>query len=219
LANYPPIPDRLQQIDQLTAQEHYYIALDDECYYLWERVTGGRYDQYPTNQLIKNLQIEPCHRNERRWYYKSEAIAYSARALQRLIPIDWQRECAFVPIPPSLVRDDPEHDDRLTRVLRSIIPPLADVRELVLQNTNTVTKGKQISADERADNYRINEDCASPEPAGIVIFDDVLAGGSHFKGVEIVLRQRYPATRIVGLFLTRAIRPNVFPSPDEEIIL
>jgi hypothetical protein len=220
LANYPLIPGRLQQIDQLTAQEHHYIDLSDECYYLWERVSDARYDQYAVNDFIKNLQIAPnCSNAARRLPYKTAAIGYGATALSGLIPGDRRQSSTFVPIPPSQVRGDPGHDDRLLRLLRSTMPPLADIRELVLQIENTVSKEKQIPPDERARNYRINEECANPDPNEIWIFDDVLAGGSHFKGVTITLRQRYPGARIVGLFLTRAVRPNVTPTPDDEITI
>jgi hypothetical protein len=33
---------------------------------------------------------------------------------------------------------------------------------------------------------------ADPAPDIVVFFDDVLATGSHFKGIEIVLGQRFP---------------------------
>jgi hypothetical protein len=219
LAKNPPIPARLQQIDQLTAQDHHYIDLDDECYYLWERVSGARYDEYDVNHFIKNLQIPSEWPDPWRLRHKTGAISFAASALQPLMPVDLKEAATFVPIPPSRVKHDPAHDDRLMRVLRSIIPPLADIRELVLQNENTVSKEKQISPDERADNYRINEDCAASDPAHIVIFDDVLTTGSHFKGVKKVLQDRYPGIGIVGLFLARAIRPNVIIIPDDEITL
>jgi len=40
-------------------------------------------------------------------------------------------------------------------------------------------------------------------PDIVVLFDDVLTTGSHFKG--IVLRERLPG--VTGLFLARAVRP------------
>jgi hypothetical protein len=134
----PPIPDRLQQIDQLTAQDHFHVDPDDECYHLWERVSGAHYDEYPTNDFIKNLQIETIHRGERRWYYKEQAINHVAAALSKLIPEDW-KVFTYTPIPPSSVKDDPGHDGRLLSILKTIAPSLTDIRELVLQNENTVS--------------------------------------------------------------------------------
>jgi hypothetical protein len=65
-------------------------------------------------------------------------------------------------------------------LLRAVRPALADVRELVLSNENAIAKQKNVSPEERAANYRINEDSACPEPHDIIVFDDVLTGGSHF---------------------------------------
>lgn len=90
-------------------------------------------------------------------------------------------------------------------------------RWLVLTIDDALAKEKNISPERRAENYRINEECACPEPTDIVIVDDVLAGGSHFKGMKIVLRERFPNARIYGLFLSRAIRPNPVPIVDDLI--
>lgn len=219
MAKFPPIPDRLQQIDQLIVWEHPYVALNDECYFCWEYVVKGGYVQYDVNDFIQNFEIPIDWPDPWRLRHKTRAIAFAAKALQSLIPADLKQASTFVPIPPSKIKGDPAHDDRLTRVLRTIAPPLSDVRELVLQNENTVSKEKQISPSERATNYRINEECASPDPTYIVLVDDVLTTGSHFKGAMMVLQRRYPGVGIVGLFLARAIRPDVIPGADEDITL
>ena len=219
MAKLPPIPNRLQQIDQLIVGDHYYIAPDDECYFCWEYVVKGGYVQYDVNDFIHNLEIPSDWPDPWRLVHKTKAIAFAAKALQSLIPADLKQASTFVPVPPSKIKGDPAHDDRLTRTLRSIVSPLRDVRELVLQNENTVSKGKQIPPSERAANYRINEECASPDPTHIVLVDDVLTTGSHFKGAMMVLQQRYPGVPIVGLFLARAIRPDVIPVAPDDITL
>jgi len=53
----------------------------------------------------------------------------------------------------------------------------------------------------------MNED--HPDPNHIFIrLDDMLAGGSHYKGMKIILGVRYPGLPISGLFLARAIHPT-----------
>jgi predicted amidophosphoribosyltransferase len=44
-------------------------------------------------------------------------------------------------------------------------------------------------------------------PDIVVLFDDALTTGSHFTGIEIVLRERFPGVTVFGLFLARAVRP------------
>jgi hypothetical protein len=203
---YPPIPARLQQIDALLRDEHWHIDAGDECFFLWERVTGGRFSEYPTNDLISNIQIPTSCRLQPRWYWKGNAINYAARALSELIPAPL-RDATFVPMPPSLTFENPGHDPRMRELLQAVRPALRDIRELVLAIEDRLQKEKNISPEERAANYRINEEIADPEPTEIVIVDDVLAGGSHFKGMKIRLSERFPGVQIYGLFLSRAIRP------------
>jgi len=37
---------------------------------------------------------------------------------------------------------------------------------------------------------------ADPAPDIVVLFEDVLTTGSHFKGIEIVLRERFPGVPV-----------------------
>jgi predicted amidophosphoribosyltransferase len=160
-----------------------------------------------TNDLISNLQ-NPVTSGDKRLYWKQTAINHSAVAIGKLIPTDWKENGTFVPVPPSKIKTDPEHDARILRVLK-ITTGLTDVRELVLQTVNTNAKDKGITPEERAENYEINEDEAEPEPTHIIIFDDVVAGASHFKAMKIVLAERFPEADISGLFLARSIRQDV----------
>jgi hypothetical protein len=218
LAKFPPIPERLQQIDQLTVWDHAYISPNDECYFCWDYVVKGSYIDYDVNDFMHNFEIPINWPDPWRLRHKTKAISFAARALQSLIPADLQASM-FVPIPPSKIKGDPAHDDRLTRTLRSMVPPLPDVRELILQNENTVSKEKGVTPDQRAANYRINEECAAPDPTHIVLVDDVLTTGSHFKGAMMVLQQKYPGVPTVGLFLARATRPDVAPDVSDDIAL
>jgi len=52
---------------------------------------------------------------------------------------------------------------------------------------------------------------ADPAPDMAVRFNDVLTTGSHFRGIEIVLGERFPGVTVFGLFLARAVRP-----PNDE---
>jgi hypothetical protein len=209
LPNYPAIPDRLLEIDELIISEHWHIDPDDDCYFMWERISGASYLESATNQLIANLQIPMGQRdNPWRFRYKGQAVRYAAQALSALIPGDWRANATFVPIPPSRIKEDPDHDPRVLAVLQAVNPPLADIRELVLLRENAETKAKNVSPQERAANYEIDEDVTDPEPEHLIIFDDMLAGASHFKAMKMVLSDRFPGTMVTGLFLARSIRPN-----------
>jgi len=205
----PPIPRRLLEIDDLIRQEHYHLAEDDVCFHLWEYVKDGSYEQYPTNQLIKNLQIEMAVKtsNPQRWPHKGRALRYAAQALGEVVPSDFITECSWVPVPPSSVKSDPAYDPRLPFLLSYVLPKIPDVRELVIQKQNSTSKMKGISPEQRAANYEVDS-TLSPPGERVVIFDDVIAGGSHFKAMKMVLQERFPGLKVMGLFLARTIRPN-----------
>jgi len=214
VSNFPPIPARgFRVIDETNWLDYHYIGAQDYCLYLWERMSKvkvGEWNQYPTNGFIANLQIPVSCQidNPYRYKHKIAAINYAATALEK--SLGNLREGTFVPMPPSKTQEHPEHDDRLMRVLQRVAPPLEDVRELVLLLEDVDSKQKGLTPEDRAAKYYVDENVAEPEPCLIIVFDDVITTGSHFKAVERVLRDRFPEASIMGLFLARAVRPDEF---------
>ena len=219
----PQIPRNLLIIDEAVREEYSYIEVEDTCFYLWERMSNlwssGKcpdYTQYPVNSLIANLQISPALKDSQptRYYWKDRAIKYAAEALAAVIPDVWREiNPAFVPVPPSKTKDHPEYDARLTLTLKSVRPKLRDIRELIVLNGGGFdSKQKGLRPDERALHYSIDEDVSDPEPRVIVLVDDLLTTGCHYKAVGSVLKRRFPEVAIYGLFLARAVRP-----PNDEI--
>jgi hypothetical protein len=194
--------------------EYHHLSEEDVCFHLWEYVKGGSFQEYPTNQLIKNLQIPMAERANFRWNHKVNAIQYAASALGSVLPSDFSKDWTWVPMPPSVVRGDPAHDPRLGWVLKIVKPAIADLRELVFQTETIQSKQKGISPEERARILEINEEVASPPPQRVIVFDDVIAGGSHFKAMKMVLQDRFPGLEVIAVFLTRTIRPQ---EPELEI--
>jgi hypothetical protein len=222
----PKIPRDFFVIDEAVRNEYRYIEAEDTCVYVWERMSrlwreGERpdYDQYPVNGLISNLQILPSFRisHPRRYYWKGKAINYAAKALGTLLTGLWrEHELTYVPIPPSKLTADPEYDERLMNILRAVRPALTDIRPLVfLSGEGFDAKQKGLRPLERAAHYSVDEDCAEPEPKTIVLFDDVLTTGCHFKAMESVLKSRFPA-EIIGLFLARTVRP---PDDADDLLI
>jgi hypothetical protein len=220
----PKIPRDLFVIDEAVLDEYRYIEAEDTCYYVWERMSQlwrpgvelPDYTQYTVNGLISNLQIQPSLKNTqpRRYYWKERAIAYAAAALAALIPEVWYDGVTFVPIPPSKPASDPEYDGRLLTILKAVRPKLPDIRSVVVldENCGFDSKQKGLSPAERAAHYSIDEDNADPAPDVVVLFDDVLTTGSHYKAIASVLQERFPAVAVFGLFLARAVRP-----PNDEL--
>lgn len=215
MPSFPAPPRSFFVIDETNWNEYHYILPSDHCFYLWERMSrlwqpGGTpdYDKYPTNHFISNYQIPVRESNPYRLRHKGPALAFAAASLSALLPQEWRDIGTFVPMPPSKVKDDPDHDDRLLKTLLAVRPALPDLRELVLLRENVDSKQKGLRPEDRVPHYAIDENVAEPQPPLVFLFDDVLTTGCHFKAVQAVLADRFTELVVCGLFLARAVRPT-----------
>ena len=53
--------------------------------------------------------------------------------------------------------------------------------------------------------YRIDETVAAPEAGLVVVVDDLLTSGAHFRAAQRVLSRHFPDIDVVGLFLARRV--------------
>jgi hypothetical protein len=207
------LPDeiRLTAIDESNIGLHARLTAEDKCFFLFEYTSGQGYDCSATNNLIANLKKKPAAKGQ---YYKNEAIGRCAAVLRQTLAADWLAGATLVPLPPSKAADHPEHDPRMERICRAIQPGL-DVRPLVRQTMSTAAAheagaGERPSVEDLLAIYEIDETLAQPAPTAIGIFDDVLTAGTHYRAMEITLRDRFPGVPIFGIFIAR----RVFPTSD-----
>jgi hypothetical protein len=219
----PPIPEKLRRIDDSTVGEHFSLDGADRCYYIWEYAARKRYDFSPANQLVFNLKIKPSvlAKAPTRGRYKLEAIAHSGAALRSLITrVFVETRATFVPIPCSKAAPDPDYDDRLARVLANAFQGWeADVRQMLTLTHSTPADHESVDRltfeELRAITELRSPFGAEPRPV-IVIVDDVLNSGKHFKVAQSFIKACYPSAEIRGVFLARCVRqPVEFEVPPE----
>ena len=101
------------------------------------------------------------------------------------------------------------YDDRLMQMLQVLGTGLQlDIREMIAQRESTEAAHStevRPRVDELCDNYSIEESLVDPPPRVIGIIDGVLTTGSHFKAAQRLLRHRFPAVKIHGIFVARRI--------------
>jgi hypothetical protein len=213
----PTIPDRLVKIDRLTAIEHAHLLVSDDCYYLWEW-DGAPYDLSATTNFIGNFQRHPRFKDMPDkpwpWRFKQYAIQHAADAIGRTMLPEWKKSI-FVPVPPSRIKGDPGHDSRLMDTLRLADNGALKCHEIVLQLTNTQSREKGVSPAARARNWRLSFSSLKKCPEHIVVFDDLLTGGSHFSAMKIALARKLPDVPVSGLFLARRILTSSATDPSE----
>jgi len=164
--------------------EHCYLDTTDECYFTDE------YDSFNgTGMKPKILSLKRGNES---------AIVALARQLASALPLEWSTNYTFVPMPASSGAANP---------LRSMLGRLhvEDTRDLLIQIEDTPSShnGWRPTPQERAKLLRLNELEVDPEPEAVVIVDDVLATGSHFRAAKMILRQRWPYMRVIGVLLAR----------------
>ncbi|MYD92877.1 MAG: hypothetical protein F4Y02_04135 [Chloroflexi bacterium] len=114
-----------------------------------------------------------------------------------------------VPIPPSKARRDRLYDDRMVRMLRAIRPaPPLDVRELVVQTESTVPAHERDDRPAPGDIealYRTEGTLLDGCRPTVVVVDDTLTTGAHFRAAASVIVRARPGATVIGLFLVRRV--------------
>lgn len=219
------LPDRLTLIDDTNRGDHPYLEADDRCFYFGEYFAGKSYKGGITNQLVFNFKCKPtvAAANAGRAHYKSQAIQTIASGLRRVIGQQTAESYTWVPIPPSKAIGDPDYDDRMLRTLRLAFQGYnADIRLLIRQTASTAADHEQEDRLTREALRAVLEvDMVSlqsaPLRSGIILVDDVLNSGKHFKESERQLSHAISATvAIAGIFIARCIHQN--PAYDFEVV-
>ena len=202
-------PQRLTAIDDVTRGDHWYLRRTDVCRYLGAYTAGKGFAYSATNGLILDFKMAVPPAGERQRRYKEDAIAAAATALRRALAGSALEGAVFVPVPPSQAKGDEGYDDRLVRLLAAVRPerPL-DVRELIVQTCSvepTHLRATRLRASDIEALYRIDEALAAPEAGLVVVVDDLLTSGAHFRAAQRVLSRRFPDIDVMGLFLARRV--------------
>lgn len=198
---------RLTQIDELIRGQHYHLEAEDLCYFFGEYTARQHAAYSETNQLIMNLKKGNERRGQQDYRYKRIAINQVAQMI--INTIGNIGDYTFVPVPPSKCRTDVAYDDRMTAILRNAqaLKPALDFRELILQNQSTeASHASSVNRPTPAEimaNYSLDARLLDGVRRNIIIFDDVLTAGSHFKAMKLFLREHLPGVSILGLFVAR----------------
>jgi predicted amidophosphoribosyltransferase len=203
---------KLTKVDDLIRPQHHYLEADDKCFFLREYTAGKGYSYGQTNSIISNLKKEMDRRGRSEWIWKERAIEQAGNELRAAIGAKALQEVTIVPMPPSKAKDDPMYDDRVLQIVQVMTRELTcDVRELVLQRMSVPaahTTTNRARPEDHYENYCIDETVAAPEPARILVVDDVLTAGAHFAGIKRRLRERFPAVAVYGCFYARRALPT-----------
>ena len=202
---------RLTKIDELTRPDHHHLDGDDSCFFFGEYTARKGFRHSETNQLIWNLKKGNDKRGSYEYRFKGQAIQQVANLITQTIGNLY--DYTFVPVPPSKCSTDPAYDDRIAEILRVCYQRdnKLQFRELVTQRFSMEASHSSVirpTPAQIAANYQFDQTLTTGIRNTIVIFDDVLTAGSHFKAMKDTIRHHLPNVGIMGLFVARTARES-----------
>lgn len=198
----------LLQIDRLTLRHHYNLTNEDECYYFMNYTSGMGYSHSKANKLIINFKKPVTRSGTQEYHYKEDAM----RQVSRLFNVEVQKnfdiaEYTLVPIPPSKSKTNQEYDDRMTKVLKTAFPEqISQIKELIEidQDRPAFHQSNETRSIENLYlNMRIDQTLLPDTKEKILLFDDVITTGAHFKSCKKLLLDTFPSATVIGIFIAR----------------
>lgn len=209
------LPERLTWIDDTNRPDHFFLDTGDQCLFFGEYFSGTGFSGGPTNQLLHNFKIKPSVivANSARRRYKESAIREIAEGLRRAIAAEFLPKITFIPVPPSKIPGHPDYCDRMIRTLNlAFAGTAADVRPLLMQTSDAVADHEtreRMSMSDLLEIVTVDErQLAYPPRPTIILVDDVLTSGKHFKVCKQRVMEKLPHWDIFGIFVARCVRPN-----------
>lgn len=204
---------RWNKIDGTQRADHSRLLITDGCYFLGEYNSGDGYENktpQAINRSIHNIKKLPTvPANQLR--YRNKSINWFASTINFKDANTW----TWVPIPPSKHISDSNYNPKMMDILKSAGQGKGwDVRELVTQTRSTQTSHQsgenRVGLEELNEVYDLNLALCSPEPSRIIILDDVLTAGTHFRAISDILENKFPEAKIMGMFFARTIHKSPF---------
>lgn len=215
---------RLQALEPERFHEHHRLKPGDSCYYIGEYTSRQGFDYSEINSLISNLKKSPLRRQHPEWQYKIGAINWAAHCLRNALGDDDLNDyITLIPIPPSKAPDHPEYDPRMRDICLRIMAPteakpaietpdVQDILHVIESGEPSHISDERLSPEDLAENLRLAPPPNYVPRNHIVLLDDVLTTGSHYKACQRVLSEEYPEAAIHGIFVAR----RVFPSSEDD---
>ena len=202
---------KFQKIDESLLPQHSCLVPKDHCFFFGDYSGREGFNYSDTNSLIWNFKKDLRKKDKsKEWYWKEKSITDIANLILSTKLWDKLKKCLWVPFPSSKLKTDPDHDDRLMRVLQLLKQreTSLDVRELLFSKCSREAahvSGKRLNVKEHLENMVFDHTQTSPIPKNIVVFDDVITSGASYKAAQIILEKEYPDAVIVGIFIGRSV--------------
>jgi hypothetical protein len=182
-----------------------YISADDHIYYAREYIADRSYDASEANNLITNFKKPIDRKLLPEWRYKISAINTFATEISHLLKDDVIY--VFAAMPTSKCKSDPEYDSRLEDTLRVLVQkkrkiiiqePIATKQTILASHYGGTREPEFIYKNLLWSGFNVQTN-------HIILIDDVLTWGSHFKACQRMILEHHPDMDITGIFWAKTI--------------
>jgi predicted amidophosphoribosyltransferase len=180
-----------------------FLSADDDCYYARDYISHARFDASDGNNLLTNFKKPVSKRGSNQWKYKLQAIERFARELLTILPDN----AVVGSVPTSKSRTDPEFDSRLDDVLIRL-----NQLKMTIRIERPIDRAATAQAVHHGGTRSIDEICTTLQwngfqtvPGAIVLIDDVITCGTHFKACQRLIQRNHPGLKVYGVFWARTV--------------
>lgn len=203
------------RISRVNSFNHRELDGEDICLFLHTRETHqyGEIDQWSyAYQTIENFKISPValQNNPARRRYKEQAVQTITNDLAMLFrDANPRARFLLVPAVTSKSRTDPNYDDRLVKVCSTVASRFPNVDSFELLSISRTIASAHTGAGARNvnalfSNIVVDTSIAIRDYASVLIFDDVISSGAHFKTCKLAIQRAYGNDVLIeGVFWAR----------------
>ena len=172
---------------------------NDECFYFLEKEAEG-FSKSDANNIIYNFKKPVDRKGLPEWKHKLRAIHFFT---DLLCGIKYPQNTTIIPAPTSKPRNHPQWDDRIDVAVDGILKCKQNVRIEKALDTREPQIPAHIGGTRNVDSI-MNNTIYTPlqsNPAMIILVDDVLTTGAHFRAWKNIIEQHNPDSQVIGFFL------------------
>jgi hypothetical protein len=201
-----------KKINILSENYPHYLKGEENCWYARDYISGGGIEG-EANQLILNFKKSVDKRGSNQWHYRDQAVSQFAR---ELAPLFGDNPFHIMAIPGSKPWAHPENNQRFQDVFKDLKRLRANLTiHWPIDCQNAVTgssQGGTRSPVQIKSNYvwrgfisEINQ---------ILIVDDVITSGAHFRACADFLRENGFQGEVLGFFWAKTKSKDPFSDFD-----
>jgi len=189
---------KIHKLD-LTLHERPFIGTDDLCYYFLEKEAEG-FDHSKANNLVYNFKKPVDRKGRHDWKYKVRAIHLFTKML---CSIKYPKNTTIIPAPTSKPRHHAQWDSRIDDAVDGIrrcnhAVAVEKALDTKMPHTPAHSGGSRNIAEIQNNTSYIP---LQSRPEWIILVDDVLTTGAHFRAWKEILVRHNPGSKVIGLFL------------------